>query len=94
MSHSVGISKDDGQSNETTNEEESPVNEELKQEESSLFETQILPLPPRDQSSTDPDLAKAERRLWSRIDSALEDYSNEVVAIMRRKRTRSNQNVD
>lgn len=94
MSHSVGIPKDDGQSNETSNEEESPVNEELIQEESSSFETQILPLPPRDQSSTDPDLAKAERRLWSRIDSALEDYSNEVVAIMRRKRTQSNQNVD
>jgi hypothetical protein len=44
-------------------------------------ELEILPFPDREEESSDPDIAKAERVLWSRIDSALQEYSEEVLRI-------------
>ncbi len=45
----------------------------------------ILPLPEIDKESSDPDIARAERRLWAAMDAALETYSAEVLAIMASK---------
>jgi hypothetical protein len=45
----------------------------------------LLPLPARDEESMDPDIARAERNLWNRIDGALQEYSREVTLIMRAK---------
>lgn len=47
--------------------------------------TPILPFPSRDVESTDPDIARAESRLWDKIDLALQEYSAEVVIIMKSK---------
>ena len=41
----------------------------------------ILPLPDRDDPDTDPQIAAAERRLWSEIDAALARYSRDVISI-------------
>ena len=41
----------------------------------------ILPLPDRDDPDTDPQIAAAERRLWSDIDAALARYSRDVISI-------------
>ena len=41
----------------------------------------LLPLPSRDEASTDPAIAAAEATLWAAIDSALETYSRQVIAI-------------
>lgn len=46
----------------------------------------LLPLPSRDESSSDPEVAKAERELWDKIDAALEEYSNKVLLIQERRR--------
>jgi len=45
----------------------------------------ILPFPDREEQSKDPDIAQAEKRLWSRIDAALKDYSQEVMKIVQSK---------
>ena len=52
--------------------------------------SELLPLPDRGEKSMDPDIAKAERRLWRRIDDALRDYSHEVMEIMNSRSTDSN----
>lgn len=44
-----------------------------------------LPLPDKDRESSDPDIARAERKLWAAMDAALEAYSAEVLAIMKAK---------
>ena len=49
-------------------------------------EMDLLPFPDRDEESSDPDIAKAERKLWCRIDAALQDYSQEVMMIMNSRR--------
>jgi hypothetical protein len=41
----------------------------------------VLPLPPRDELPTDPDMAIAHQKLWEVIDDALETYSRTVFAI-------------
>ena len=41
----------------------------------------LLPLPARDETSSDPNIAAAEANLWSAIDAALAIYSNEVLSI-------------
>lgn len=46
----------------------------------------LLPLPSRDDVSSDPEIAAAEERLWSTIDEALADYSATVLAIRARRR--------
>jgi hypothetical protein len=56
----------------------SPAYPEHDQSSSSEF---ILPLPDRDDPDTDPQIAAAERRLWSDIDTALARYSREVISI-------------
>jgi hypothetical protein len=53
----------------------------------------ILPLPDRDDPDTDPQIAAAERRLWSDIDAALARYSREVISI-RNMRFTSTQTTD
>jgi hypothetical protein len=51
---------------------------------------ELLPLPDRDEESKDPAIAQAERRLWGRIDVALQDYSQEVMMIFDSKSTAAN----
>ena len=51
---------------------------------------ELLPFPDRDEESKDPDIARAERRLWGRIDAALQDYSHEVMMIMNSRGDASN----
>ena len=51
----------------------------------------LLPLPDREEESRDPDIARAERKLWGRIDEALEEYSREVMLILESKKQTSNQ---
>lgn len=41
----------------------------------------LLPFPSRQDSSDDPEIAAAEKRLWCEIDQALERYSRQVIAI-------------
>jgi hypothetical protein len=41
----------------------------------------LLPLPSRDEASSDPEIAEAERELWDKIDAALEEYSHKVLMI-------------
>lgn len=53
-------------------------------------EMELLPFPDRDEESKDPDIARAERRLWGRIDAALQDYSHEVMMIMNSRGDASN----
>jgi hypothetical protein len=45
-----------------------------------------LPLPDRDVESNDPEIARAERCLWNRIDAALQDYSYQVMTIVNSRR--------
>lgn len=47
--------------------------------------SQLLPFPDRDATSKDPDIARAEQRLWSRIDAALQEYSHDVIMILNRR---------
>jgi len=47
----------------------------------------LLPFPSRDMGSIDPDIAAAEKRLWDKIDSALHEYSGEVMMIEKKKRS-------
>lgn len=56
----------------------SPAYPEHDQSSSSEF---ILPFPDRDDPDIDPQIAAAERRLWSDIDTALARYSREVISI-------------
>lgn len=51
---------------------------------------ETLPLPDRDDESSDPEIAKAERQLWSRIDQALQDYSYQVMTIVKSRQTKKN----
>ncbi len=57
--------------------------EEIKMVPKSVTPTELelLPFPDRDEESKNPEIAKAERLLWSRIDAALQDYSEEVLRI-------------
>jgi hypothetical protein len=41
----------------------------------------LLPFPSRQDTSDDPEIAAAEKRLWCEIDQALERYSRQVIAI-------------
>lgn len=49
-------------------------------------ELEMLALPDRDEKSDDPEIAKAEQLLWSRIDEALHEYSQEVLRIQNSRR--------
>jgi hypothetical protein len=49
-----------------------------------------LPLPDRDVESSDPEIAEAERCLWTRIDAALQDYSFQVMTIVNSRRNAKN----
>ena len=51
-------------------------------------ESCTIKLPNRNIIPSDPDIAAAERTLWSSIDAALSKYSAEVIAIRERKRKR------
>jgi hypothetical protein len=44
-------------------------------------DSSVLPLPSRDEESSDPEIACAEQKLWTAIDQALEEYSRDVLAI-------------
>mmetsp|Transcript_63025 Transcript_63025/g.153504 ORF Transcript_63025/g.153504 Transcript_63025/m.153504 type:complete len:758 (+) Transcript_63025:357-2630(+) len=44
-------------------------------------EVPLLPIPSRDDTSADPKIAMAEKRLWDKIDEALREYSQEVTEI-------------
>jgi hypothetical protein len=54
---------------------------------SSTEQVPLLPLPSRDVESVDPEIARAERRLWGKIDLALHEYSQEIMMIMQSKGT-------
>ena len=41
----------------------------------------LLPFPSRDNPSQDAMIARAEKKLWNRIDAALKEYSKEVLEI-------------
>ena len=56
---------------------DSVLNEDTDDESSQL----LLPLPSRQDTSDDPEIAAAEQRLWSEIDQALERYSRQIIAI-------------
>jgi hypothetical protein len=74
----------------STEDEEKGISEgdeEFNQEEVSPIDGPLLPLPDRDEGSRDPDIARAERKLWNRIDAALHEYSQEVKMIVVSKRT-------
>jgi len=63
-----------------------------REEEASAkeIEESMLAIPDRDEESSDPEIARAERKLWHAIDTALEEYSREVIKIQaRRKRIRT-----
>ena len=49
----------------------------------------MLPFPDRDEESEDPEIARAESKLWLTIDTALEEYSREVLAIQARRQART-----
>ena len=59
----------------------SPAPGKPNQPSSSSSADFILPLPDRDDPDTDPQIAAAERRLWSDIDAALARYSRDVISI-------------
>jgi hypothetical protein len=46
-----------------------------------LGDIPMLPLPSREVESLDPEIAQAEKRLWEKIDSALKEYSEQVIGI-------------
>eukprot|EP00934_Nitzschia_sp_Nitz4_P007137 Nitzschia sp. Nitz4//scaffold96_size78090//75976//77667//NITZ4_005510-RA/size78090-processed-gene-0.37-mRNA-1//1//CDS//3329560621//7127//frame0 len=50
--------------------------------------TPLLPFPDRESGSKDPEIARAEQKLWDRIDSALQEYSSEVISIMKSRKAR------
>ncbi|KAL3895876.1 MAG: hypothetical protein SGARI_007320 [Bacillariaceae sp.] len=52
-------------------------------------ETPLLPFPDRDRESSDPNIAQAERNLWNKIDTALQEYSEEIFLIMKAKESGS-----
>ena len=58
-------------------------------EKKATDEKKLLPLPSRDETCSDPDIARAEKKLWRSIDEALEVYSGEVLAIRAAKRAKS-----
>lgn len=61
------------------------------EDETASSPQEAVGMPSRDQSSKDPDIARAEQTLWKRIDEALQEYSQEVLEIMReRKRQKTN----
>jgi hypothetical protein len=63
------------------------MDEDSDEKRSSPGEVPLLPIPSRDVQSMDPEVAEAERRLWEKIDNALKEYSEEVMAIMKSKQT-------
>jgi hypothetical protein len=77
--------KIDQESPQDTADEPLPVEEEqLSQSTRSFARTKpmvLLPLPPRDEVSSDPDILEAHQQLWQTIDEALETYSRTVLAI-------------
>ena len=46
----------------------------------------VLPLPSREDASSDPEIAVAEEKLWKAFDAALAEYSAEILAIQARRR--------
>lgn len=52
-------------------------------------ESSVLPLPSRDEESSDPEFAQAEQKLWTSIDHALEEYSRDILAIQTARRMRT-----
>jgi hypothetical protein len=46
----------------------------------------VLPLPSREEESSDPEFAQAEQKLWGAIDHALEEYSRDILAIQTTRR--------
>jgi len=49
----------------------------------------LFALPSRERGqSNDPEIAQAEKKLWKRIDDALQDYSEEVLQILQRRKRR------
>ena len=69
---------------ETRNEDGSP-NMSIDREDGTET-APLLPFPSRDTESIDPDIAAAERRLWDKIDLALDEYSGEVMMIEEKKK--------
>jgi hypothetical protein len=62
-----------------------------KQNDDTATSSQLVVMPSRDQASEDPDIARAEQKLWRRIDEALKDYSQQVLEVLRdRKRQKMN----
>lgn len=53
------------------------------------MEDTVIPFPDRGEESEDPDIARAERKLWHSIDAALDEYSREVLAIQSKRRAMS-----
>jgi hypothetical protein len=49
-------------------------------------ESSVLPLPSREEESSDPEYAQAEQKLWGAIDTALEEYSRDILAIQTARR--------
>ena len=49
-------------------------------------ESSVLPLPSREEESSDPEFAQAEQKLWGAIDHALEEYSRDILAIQTARR--------
>jgi hypothetical protein len=63
------------------------MDEDSEEKSSSPGGVPLLPIPSRDVQSMDPEVAEAERRLWEKIDNALQEYSEEVMTIMKSKQT-------
>ena len=53
---------------------------ELREENADSSASVSVPLPDRDEVSSDPIVAKAERKLWDAIDKALAEYSRDIMA--------------
>lgn len=49
-------------------------------------ESSVLPLPSREEESSDPEFAQAEQKLWAVIDQALDEYSRDILAIQTARR--------
>jgi hypothetical protein len=60
--------------------------EETVASPSSDNESYVLPLPSREEESSDPEFARAEQKLWGAIDHALEEYSRDLLSIQTARR--------
>jgi hypothetical protein len=88
--HQVGVGISEKE-NAPLNVDEASATSAMNKSKGTTESPMLLPLPSRDETSTNPAIAKAEERLWTSIDAALEIYSREVLDIRRREAATSRQ---